>query len=285
MTTMKLPKETRLLVAVGIAIAAGAVAFLSCGKIEAGERGIVIRFGKPVRVATPGLYGKIPFVETIKTVNVRTETVVTRDMNASSKDLQEIVASVTTQCHYDPEKVVETYSKFGYDDFQRRIVVPAIFESVKSAVSKFNAEELITKREEVREVIFQSLQALLTRYNVVLDSLQIADLNFSARFNNAIEEKMIAEQEALKARNVLERVRTEAEQQLAKANATAEAKVLLAEAEAKAIKLQADVIKENGGDQYLLLRAIERWDGRAPTTLLNGKGDLGTLLQLRPEAR
>ena len=137
----------------------------------------------------------------------------------------------------------------------------------------------------MREVIFQSLQALLTRYNVVLDSLQIADLNFSARFNNAIEEKMIAEQEALKARNVLERVRTEAEQQLAKANATAEAKVLLAEAEAKAIKLQADVIKENGGDQYLLLRAIERWDGRAPTTLLNGKGDLGTLLQLRPEAR
>ena len=146
-------------------------------------------------------------------------------------------------------------------------------------------DKAITKREEVRGVIFQSLQVLLTRYNVVLDSLQIADLNFSARFNNAIEEKMIAEQEALKAKNVLERVRTEAEQQLAKANATAAAKVLLAEAEAKAIKLQADVIKENGGNQYLLLKAIERWDGRAPTTLLGGKGDLGTLLQLRPEAR
>lgn len=273
-------KENRLLIAVGIVIAVGVVLFFSCGKINAGERGIVIRFGKPVRVVQPGLYLKIPFMETIKVVNVRTETVVTQNMNASSKDLQEIAASVTTQCHYDPEKVVETYTNFGYDNFQQRLIIPAIYESVKSAVSKFNAEELITKREEVRGVIFDNLKVALERYNVCLDSLQIADLNFSQRFNNAIEEKMIAEQEALKAKNVLERVRTEAEQQLAKANASAEAKVLLAEAEAKSIKLQADVIKENGGNQYLLLKAIEKWDGRLPTTLLGDAEKVSTLLQL-----
>ena len=280
MNLNELNKETRVLVGIGVAVVAVAVAFLSCGKIDAGERGIVIRFGRPVRVVQPGLYAKIPFVEAIKTVSVRTETVVTRDMNASSKDLQEIAASVTTQCHYDPEKVVETYTNFGYDDFQRRLVVPAIYESVKSAISKFNAEELITKREEVRGVIFDNLSEALARYNVNLDSLQIADLNFSQRFNDAIEEKMIAEQEALKAKNVLERVRTEAEQQLARANASAEAKVLLAEAEAKSIKVQADVIKENGGNQYLLLKAIEKWDGRTPTTLLGGTDKVAPLLQL-----
>ena len=275
-------KDTGYLIPVALAVIALAVAFLSCGNINAGERGIIIRFGRPVRVVTPGLYAKIPFVETIKTVNVRTETVLTQGMNASSKDLQEVSASVTTQCHFDPEKVVETYSKFGYDDFQRRIVIPAIFESVKSAFSKSNAEELITKREEVRALIFDSLRDLLASYNVTLDSLQIADLNFSQRFNDAIEEKMIAEQEALKAKNVLERVKTEAQQQLEKANAQAEAKVLLAKAEAEAIRLQTEVIKENGGDQYLLLKAIEKWDGRTPTTLL-GDATLAPLLPLAPE--
>ena len=273
-------KETRLLIGVVIVVAALVLLFLACGKINAGERGIVIRFGKPVRVVQPGLYLKVPFMETIKVVNVRTETVVTKDMNASAKARQEIAASVATQCHYDPEKVVEIYTNVGYDNFQQRLIIPAIYESVKSAISKFNAEELITKREEVRGVIFDNLNGALARYNVRLDSLQIADLNFSQRFNNAIEEKMIAEQEALKAKNVLERVRTEAEQQLARANASAEAKVLLAEAEAKSIKLQADVIKENGGNQYLLLKAIEKWDGRLPTTLLGDTDKLSTLLQI-----
>ena len=56
--------------------------------------------------------------------------------------------------------------------------------------------------------------------------------------------------------------------------------MLLAEAEAKSIKLQADVIKENGGNQYLLLKAIEKWDGRLPTTLLGDAEKVSTLLQL-----
>ena len=120
-------KENRLLIAVGIVIAVGVVLFFSCGKLNAGERGIVIRFGKPVRVVQPGLYLKIPFMETIKVVNVRTETVVTQNMNASSKDLQEIAASVTTQCHYDPEMVVETYTHFGSDTFQQRLITPTIY--------------------------------------------------------------------------------------------------------------------------------------------------------------
>ncbi len=273
-------KETRLLIGAAVVLAAVILTFLSCGKINAGERGIVIRFGKPVRVAEPGLYGKIPFVETIQTISVRTDTILTRDMNASSKDLQEVSAAVTTQCHFMPERVIETYTAFGFAEFRQRIIIPAIFESVKSAFSKFNAEELITKREEVRGVIQRNLDELLRSYNVAVDSLQIADLNFSKRFNDAIEEKMIAEQEALKARNVLERVKTEAEQKLAQASAEAEAKVRLARAEAEAIKLQTDVIKENGGDEYLLLKAIEKWDGRTPTTLVGGQ-DLGTLLEIK----
>ena len=276
-------KDTGYLIPVAIAVIALVTIFLSCGNINAGERGIIIRFGRPVRIVTPGLYAKIPFIETVKTVNVRTETVLTKDMNASSKDLQEVSADVTTHCLFDPDKVIETYSMFVYDDFQRRIIIPAIFESVKSAFSKFNAEELITKREEVRALIFDSLKALLASYNVTLDSLQIADLNFSQRFNDAIEEKMIAEQEALKAKNVLERVKTEAQQQLEKANAQAEAKVLLAKAEAESIRLQSEVIKETGGDQYLLLKAIEKWDGRTPTTLLGGEAALAPFLPLEPK--
>lgn len=278
-------KDTGLLIPAAIAIILIATLFLSCGNVNAGERGIIVRFGRPVRVVTPGLYMKLPFIETITTVNVRTETVLTRDMNASSKDLQEVSASVTTQCHYNPDKVIETYSNYGYADFQRRIVIPAIYESVKSAFSKFNAEELITKREEVRTVIDASLRDLLASYNVVLDSLQIADLNFSQRFNDAIEEKMIAEQEALKAKNVLERVKTEAQQQLEKANAQAEAKVLLAKAEAESIRLQTEVIKQNGGDQYLLLKAIEKWDGRTPTTLLSPNTPLQPLLQISNQSQ
>ena len=271
----------KLLIIVGVVIVGIILSILSFGKVDAGERGLIIRFGRPVRVVEPGFYAKFPFFETIKHISVRSATISTSDMTSSSKDLQEVSCKVITQFHYDPMKVKEIYTYFGFDQFNERIINPTIHESVKSAFSKFNAEELITKREDVRNEIHTNLNEALDKYCVRIDSLQIADLNFSERFNDAIEEKMVAEQEALKAKNVLERVKMEAQQKIEMANAEAESKVLLAKSEAESIRLQTDVIRENGGNQYIMLKAIEKWDGKVPTTLLGSSNGMNTLLNVK----
>ena len=86
-----------------------------------------------------------------------------------------------------------------------------------------------------------------------MEDIQITNFKFSPSFDHAIEEKQTAEQQALKAKNDLERIKVEAEQ-----------KITLARAEALTIQIQAQAIKEQGGTEYVQLKAIEKWNGQLP---------------------
>ena len=95
-------------------------------------------------------------------------------------------------------------------------------ESVKAATARFTAEELITRREEVKEVIKLSMVDRLAPFNILIDEFNIIDFTFSRSFNEAIESKQTAEQRALQAKRDLERIKIEAEQMIARAKAEAE---------------------------------------------------------------
>lgn len=82
---------------------------------------------------------------------------------------------------------------------------------------------------------------------------------FSKSFNDAIEAKVTADQDAQRALKQLERIKAEAEQ-----------KVVTAKAEAESIRIQTQAIKEAGGQEYVELKRIEKWDGKLPTTVTNG---------------
>ena len=121
----------------------------------------------------------------------------------------------------------------------------------------FTAEEMITKREQVKGEYKRVLAESLARNHIVLDDIFITDFKFSKSFEEAIEAKVTAEQNALREKNNLDKVRFEAQQ-----------KVVSAEATAKAIKIQAEAITQQGGREYVNLKAVEKWDGHLPQQMI-----------------
>ncbi len=217
--------------------------------VGAGYRGVMFsKFGgiKDV-ILDEGIHFKMPFIETIIPVDVRIQKAQT-DSTASSKDLQMVSSTIAVNYHIDPEKVNKVYQEIGIY-FKERIIDPAVQESVKSATARFTAEELITRREEVSEVIKANLITRVKPFDIIIDEFNIVDFSFSRSFNDAIEDKQTAEQQALKATRDLDRIKIEAEQKLTRARAEAEGQ-----------RIQRETINA----EILQLRAIEKWDGRLP---------------------
>ena len=222
--------------------------------VDAGERAIILRFGAVKSTASQGLHFKLPFVDALQRVEVRVTKAIP-DTQSSSKDLQVVRSEIALNYHPNPEKVAEIYTEVGMK-WEERVVDPAVKETFKAITAGFTAEELITKRAQVSDAISATLSEKLERYNLIVKALSITDFSFSAQFNAAIEAKQIAEQQALKARRDLERIKLEAEQ-----------KVTRAQAEAEALRIQ----KQEVTQQLLRLReievqrtAVEKWDGKLP---------------------
>lgn len=236
-----------------------------CRIIRPGERGVVATWGKIEPVAwSEGLHVKRAFSQKVYRVDVKVQKIQV-EVGAASKDLQEVKSEIAVNYHLDPGKVNELIRQIGRD-FNRILIQPAIAEMVKAATAKYTAEELITKRESVKNDIKVALGARLAMVFVLVDEVSIVNFDFSEGFNRAIEEKQTAAQNAIKAERDLVRIKVEAEQRVAQARADAEAKVLNAKAEAESLALQRQVLSPD----LLSLRTIERWDGRLPTYMGNG---------------
>lgn len=219
--------------------------------VASGQRAIVFRFGQTQGVVADGLHFKLPLIASYRIVDVRTQKAHS-PANAGTRDLQTVETEVALNYHLDGDRLADTFARVGLD-VENKVIDPRIQEIVKAVVARFSAEELLTKREDVKEEIAGGLRTSLAAYNIVLEDIQITNFSFSHSFDAAIEAKQTAEQNALKAKNDLERIKVEAQQ-----------KIALAEAEAETIKIQAQAIKEQGGAAYVQLKAIEKWNGQLP---------------------
>ncbi len=228
------------------------------GSVSAGYVGVETRFGKVVGTVQPGLYVKEPFIEHITSMDVQTQKD-QADATAASNDLQSVTATVAVNYHVEPQDASTIYNNIGAD-YADRVISPAIQESVKSVTANYTAEQLITQREKVREDILALLTTKLQNYGVQTDSLNIVNFAFSDQFNQAIEAKVTAQQNALAAQNKLAQVQYEAQQTVATAKAQAEA-----------IQIQAQAINSQGGADYVQLQAIKEWDGHLPTQMIPGE--------------
>jgi len=229
--------------------------FLSFNVVSAGERGVLLTFGKPSdTVLGEGLHFKIPFVQKIVKVNTKilkgeVET------NAASKDLQDVTTTVALNYHADPSNVNILYKSIGLK-YGATIIDPAVREIIKEVTAQYTASELITLRQDVKTKVKALLSERLLKANIIVDDFSIVNFSFSDGFTRAIEDKQTAEQRALKAQRDLERVKFEAEQ-----------KIENAKAEAESLKLQ----RANVTPELIQLRqietqakAIEKWDGKLP---------------------
>lgn len=229
------------------------VVFSAFYTVGAGERAIILTWGSPDQVPQgPGLHFKIPMVQTIVKMDVKTLKYEAK-ASAASQDLQTVTTDVAVNYHINPESVVTIYQTIGLS-YQDTVIQPAVQEVVKAITAQYTAEQLITKRAEVKDAIDLTLRERLAKLSIIVDTISITNFDFSPSFNAAIEAKVTTEQNALAAKNKLSQVEYEAQQRITQA-----------EGEAKAIQIQAQAIQTQGGQEYVQLQAINKWNGILPT--------------------
>ena len=224
-------------------------------QVGAGQRGIVQNFGAVQdKVLSEGIHFKIPIVQTVILMDVKIQKVLT-DAASSSSDLQDVDMSVALNYHIIPDQANLVYQTIGIE-FKERIIDPAIQEVMKAVSARYTAEELITKRPAVSTEMKDALTARLITSNIAVDAFSIINFSFSQTFTDAIEAKQTAEQNALKAKRDLDRIKVEAEQTIAAATAEAEALRL------QKMNISPDLIELRKIEANL--KAIEKWNGILP---------------------
>lgn len=251
------------------------LAFLSFGIVPAGYKGVLLRFGAVTGdIKSEGLYFKIPFVESVIPMSIQIQKY-TSQTTASSKDLQVVTTEVTLNYELESDKVTNIYRSMR-QDYEQRIIQPFVQEAVKSVAANFDAEQLITQRPVVKKQLQELLSARLNQLGIRVVELSITEFQFTQVFQDSIEAKVKAVQQALEAENALKRVEFEAKQAIVKA-----------QAEATGLELQKAQIT----DQLLELRRIEvqktavaKWDGVMPTVVTGG-GPVPVLDVFHPEKK
>lgn len=237
---------------IGLLALIGFIIFWGCFyTVDSGQRALVLRFGQVQEVVSDGLHLKLPFIERVILVDVRTQKS-HAPASAGTKDLQTVTTEVALNYHINANSLQDTYTRIGLD-VEDKVIEPRIQEIVKGVIARFSAEELLTRRDAVKQEIAVGLRSSLSNYNISVEDIQITNFSFSKAFDEAIEAKQTAEQNALKAKNDLDRIKVEAEQ-----------KITMAQAEAETIRIQAQAIKEQGGEEYVKMKAIEKWNGVLP---------------------
>ncbi|MEG4573135.1 prohibitin family protein [Microcoleus sp. N3A4] len=234
--------------------------------VNAGERGVMMQFGKvQEQILGEGLHVIIPIVHNVQKLSVRVQKQES-SAEASSKDLQDVFTDVALNWHIIPEEANVIFQQIGDEKaVVDRIIDPAVEEVLKAVMAKYTAEEIITKRGEVKAGVDDFLTLRLVTYHIAVDDISLVHVHFSERFSDAVEAKQIAEQEAKKGEFLA-----------LKAAKEAEAKVNLAKGEAEVQIL----LRNNLTSELLERQAIEKWNGNLPLIVGDGGKNLLDLRRL-----
>ena len=249
-------------------LVAGAAVFLlsivmgSFTIISAGHTGVQVTFGEVnMTPLSEGVHFVNP-VSSIKDVDVRLQKAELKGASAGTKDLQQVHTDIVVQYRLNASKVPHIYKEFGLN-VDDKVLGPGINEAFKSITGHYTSEELITKRDEVSMAITEHLRSKMAPFNIDVSGVSLVNFGFSADYQKAIESKVIATQNKLKAEQDLERIKVEAASRVAQAKG-----------EAEAISIQAQAIQSNGGQNYVQLQWIQKWDGNLPNTVVNGNAGM-----------
>lgn len=239
--------------AVLIVLLVGANSFVS---VEYGHVGLYKTFGKlNDNTLSPGIHFKVPFIQTVIQVNTQVTKAET-DTSASSKDLQPVSTHVAVNYSVNKASAFNLMNNIG-GNFDNVIINPAIQEIVKEVTAKYPAEDLITRRDVVSSEISEHLTARLAKYDLIVNDINIVNFKFSEAFNQSIEAKQVAQQQALKAENDLRRIEIEAKQKIAQAQAEAESlRLKKQEVTPELVQLKQIEVQE---------KALEKWNGVLPS--------------------
>ena len=222
--------------------------------ISPGYRGVLITLGKVSQHSyINGVGFKWPFVSSMIKMDVRTRKMTDKTSTYTS-DIQTADLEYTFTYDLNPENIHILYEKVGLD-YEAKAILPSLNDVLKDVIGKWQAQELVAIRDKARVDVVAGLQERLDRRFFQNITFQFINIDYSDKFEGAIEDKVIAEQKAQEAVNNTKRIKEEAEQ-----------KLISAKAEAEAMEIKSEALSKNKGlTEY---EAVQRWDGRLPQYML-----------------
>jgi len=227
------------------AIAGAALLQSSLYDVPGGFRAVMFdRFsGVKDKATGEGTHFLVPWLQRAILYDCRTKP---RNISTTtgSKDLQMVTITLRVLSRPDVEHLSKIYQSLGLDYDER--VLPSIGNEVlKSIVAQFDAAELITQREVVSSRIREDLLQRAGEFNIKLEDVSITHLTFGKEFTQAVEAKQIAQQDAERAKFIVE-----------KAEQERQAAVIRAEGEAEAASTISRAL-DKYGETFVTLRKIE----------------------------
>lgn len=248
--------------------------------IDQGQRGVILRTGKVVDTADPGLGFKLPIVDTVVEMSVQTQARVWKEVMAYSKDQQTATMALSVNYRIPADQVTAVYSEWGGEDgIVSRLLDRQVPEEVKNVFGRFNAATSIQERERLSAEVQMAIQNAVKGRPLIVESVQIENIDFSEAYENSIEQRMLAEVEVQKVQQNAEREKVQAEIKVIQAQAQADSQLAQAKAEAESIKMkgeaEAQAIRQRGqalaqNPNLVNLVQAERWNGELPTTMVPG---------------
>lgn len=251
--------------------------------VDQGERAVLLRNGAYTDTVGPGLHFKLPFVDEARMVSVQTQTREYDKVNSYSADQQPADIKISVTFHADPNRVDALYAKFGYPvipALSSRLIDPRVNQELKVVFGRYTAVSAIQERAKLNADVYTAIKdSLAGNPEVVLESVQIENIDFSKQYVQSIEARMQAEievqciqqqyqQQEVQARITVVNAQAAADARVAGAKAEAQSIQLKGDAEATAIRARGDALKQN--PELVSLTAVERWNGVLPTTMVPG---------------
>ncbi|MCU4676915.1 prohibitin family protein [Catenovulum sp. 2E275] len=277
--------KAKIIALVVIAIVSLSIVMSAVYTVEEGHVGIVKRFGEAKYQENPGLHFKIPFIDSVEPIEVRTRKNAEK-MASSTKEQMPVTIEVSVNWTADKEAALDLFRKYGgLTQFEQRILDPRFRSATKDTIPKYEAEQLIQDRALAIQGIEQRLIEEMAGFPVVVDNIQIENIELPAKYIQSIEIKQTEKNLAAAEEHKLERQRLEALREVNTADAKAQGIIKVAEAEAKAIVLKgeaeataieakAKALRDN--PLIVSLTEAQNWDGKLPTTIM-GEGSLPIL--------
>ncbi len=254
--------------------------FNSFFTVDQGYRGVVLRLGAVVRIAPPGLGFKMPLIDRVVRIRVQTNSKIYDRMETYSRDQQLAEMRVSVTYRIVPEEVATVYATYGSEEgLVTRLIDRRVNELAKTVFGQFTAAQAIQQRSQLNQQISEAIIAVIDQSIVVIESIQVEDIAFSAAYEQSVEARMMAEvevqrraqeleQQRIQAQIVVTQAQGQADALLAEARAQAEATILAGDAEASAIRARGEALRDN--PDLVSLVTAERWNGFLPTTMVPG---------------
>ena len=281
-----------IIVAAVVVLAIVATALGSWYTVDQTERGVLLRYGAVVGTAQPGLGFKLPLIDSVEKVSVKTSTFAWDKMNSYSYDQQPADLKISVTLRASPDKVSDLYAKFGrLDTAVNQVVSPVVNQQVKVVFGRYTAVKAIQERGALNNAIKDAITETL-KYDsmIIIESVQLENIEFSQTYLHSIEQRMLAEVEVQKLQQSAEREKVQAQITVTQANAKANAVRAEAQANAEATRLNGEAkasnIKITGEAEAAAIEArakalgtnpnlvtlvqAERWNGVLPTTMVPG---------------